>query len=134
MNDVYKIVNSLRGNVLIISNDIKISEIANKNNNLNEVFILSNNTKKSKAFGLNSTDGSIYIGKIRKSFKKKSIDTIVCDYNLIKKYMNTFVMDSIYLNNGFVYFYNSSKEINGKYLRYGSKIEEGKVLKIDNTN
>lgn len=137
--DVSKIVS---GNVLGIGVDEKISEILEQNDrvlncNLLNSFSNTNNTKDGKKEKLKK----IRIKKLRKVFKKKKVDYIICNINEIKKYMKTFVKDSIYINKEILYIYNLKdeeykKELIKKYKRYNTKIEEldDETLKIDNSN
>ena len=85
----------------------------------------------------------ISIKKLRKTFKKKSVDTIMCYYQDIEKYMRFFVADSVYINCGKLYIYGKKKEfvledLKGYYDRYQTKIEiteydEDFLIEIDNT-
>lgn len=66
------------------------------------------------------------VKKLRKSFKKKRIDNIVCNYEYIKKFTKQFVRDSVYLNRGSIYIYGKKDDITDlakKYKRYTNKIE-----------
>lgn len=67
------------------------------------------------------------VKKLRKSFKKKKIKNIICNYEYIKNYTKQFVRDSVYLNSGSIYIYGSKEDISdiiSKYKRYTKKIEE----------
>jgi len=80
--------------------------------------------------------------KLRKSFKKKSIDNIIVNYFYIKKFEKHFVKDCVYLNRGFTYIYGEKDDISElvlKYKRYTTKIEELEndkefLLIIDNSD
>lgn len=82
------------------------------------------------------------VKKLRKSFKKKSIDNIVCNYEYIKRFTKQFVRDSVYLNRGKIYIYGDKEDISdlvNKYKRYTDKIEEFEdgdkfLLIADNSN
>ena len=68
-----------------------------------------------------SNGKNINIKKLYKYFKKKSIDYIICDYEQITKYYKYVFRDSIYLNNGKIYFYlnkNIDMDYILKYKRY----------------
>ena len=126
-------IRKLKGNLLLISNDEKLMNLIEKNKNITESYVLStiSSSKKGK---LKFKNKKIQINKIRKYFKKKSIDNIIVDYNLIKKYISCFVKNSIYLNKGNLYFYNLDEDIDYKYKRYNVEIEKNKnFMKIDNT-
>ncbi len=126
-------IRKLKGNLLLISNDEKLMNLIEKNKNITESYVLSN-ISSSKKGKLKFKNKKIQINKIRKYFKKKSIDNIIVDYNLIKKYISCFVKNSIYLNKGNLYFYNLDEDIDYKYKRYNVEIEKNKnFMKIDNT-
>ena len=81
------------------------------------------------------------VKKLKKSFKKKSIDNIVCNYEYIKRFTKQFVRDSVYLNRGKIYIYGDKDDITdlvNKYKRYTTDIEEledkGKFLLIANNS
>ena len=126
-------IRKLKGNLLLISNDEKLMNLIEKNKNITESYVLSN-ISSSKKVKLKFKNKKIQINKIRKYFKKKSIDNIIVDYSLIKKYISCFVKNSIYLNKGNLYFYNLDEDIDYKYKRYNVEIEKNKnFMKIDNT-
>ena len=126
-------IRKLKGNLLLISNDEKLMSLIEKNKNITESYVLSN-ISSSKKGKLKFKNKKIQINKIRKYFKKKSIDNIIVDYSLIKKYISCFVKNSIYLNKGNLYFYNLDEDIDYKYKRYNVEIEKNKnFMKIDNT-
>jgi len=139
---IYDISKVVSGNVLGIGVDEKISEILEQNErvlncNLLNSFSNTKNTKEEKKQRLKK----IRIKKLRKVFKKKKVDFIICNIDEIKKYIKTFVKDSIYINKEILYIYNLNneeykKEIIKKYKRYNTKIEEidDSTLKIDNSN
>ena len=126
-------IRKLKGNLLLISNDEKLMNLIEKNKNITESYVLSN-ISSSKKGKLKFKNKKIQINKIKKYFKKKSIDNIIVDYSLIKKYISCFVKNSIYLNKGNLYFYNLDEDIDYKYKRYNVEIEKNKnFMKIDNT-
>ena len=99
-----EVIKNIKGNLLLISNDQDLIELASKNKNIDESYTLSNiGTNKSK---LKLENKKIHINKIRRYFNKKSIDNIIVDYKLIENYMTNFVKNSIYLNRGNLYFLN----------------------------
>ena len=77
-----------------------------------------------------------------KYFKKKSLNTIVCNFDIIKKFQRSFVPNSVYLNNGTLYIYGQKKELENlklKYQRYTKDISIEKaddfyIMKINNQN
>ena len=140
---IYDIAKVVSGDVLGIGVDETISEILEQNEkvlncNLLNSFSNTQNSKQEKKQRLKK----IRIKKIRKVFKKKKVDFIICNIDEIKKYLKTFIKDSIYINKDILYIYNIEdeelkKELIKKYKRYNVKIEELKdnkktILKIDN--
>lgn len=140
---IYDIAKVVSGDVLGIGVDETISEILEQNErvlncNLLNSFSKTENSKQEKKQRLKK----IRIKKIRKVFKKKKVDFIICNIDEIKKYLKTFIKDSIYINKDLLYIYNIEdeelkKELIKKYKRYNVKIEELKdnkktILKIDN--
>ena len=140
---IYDIAKVVSGDVLGIGVDETISEILEQNErvlncNLLNSFSKTENSKQEKKQRLKK----IRIKKIRKVFKKKKVDLIICNIDEIKKYLKTFIKDSIYINKDILYIYNIEdeelkKELIKKYKRYNVKIEELKdnkktILKIDN--
>ena len=93
-----------------------------------------NKDNKKKSF-FNKT---IKIKKIRKVFKKKKIDYIICNYDEISNYLNTFVKDSIYINKGKLYFYGNIDVdlLKLKYGRYNVEINliDKKIIEIDTSS
>lgn len=139
---IYDIAKVVSGNVLGIGVDENISGILEQNErvlncNLLNSFSNTKNTKEENKQRLKK----IRIKKLRKVFKKKKVDFIICNIDEIKKYIKSFVKDSIYINKEILYIYNLNdeeykKEIIKKYKRYNTKIEEidDSTLKIDNSN
>lgn len=139
---IYDIAKVVSGNVLGIGVDENISGILEQNArvlncNLLNSFSNTKSTKEEKKQRLKK----IRIKKLRKVFKKKKVDFIICNIDEIKKYIKTFVKDSIYINKEILYIYNlkdeeTKKEIIKKYKRYNTKIDEldKETLKIDNSN
>lgn len=131
-------IKNIKGNLLLISNDEELMDVASKNKNIDESYTLSsiNNIEKNKN-KLKLGNKKIQINKIKRYFNKKSIDYIVVDYKLIKDFLPRFVKNSVYLNRGNLYFYNLEKEneIVKKYQRYKAEIKENKeYIEINNKN
>ena len=142
---IYDISKVVSGNVLGIGVDETISGILEQNDrvlncNLLNSFSNTKNIKQEKKQKLKK----IRIKKLRKVFKKKKIDFIICNINEIKKYLKTFIKDSVYINKDILYIYNIEdeelkQELIKKYKRYNVIVEEIKdkkttILKIDNKN
>ena len=146
MKKIYDITKCVSGNVLGIGVDIKILKILEKNERILNCNLLNSEveiTKQQKKIKKQRTK-KIRIKKLRKKFKKKKVDFIICNIEEIKKYLKTFISDSVYINSNMLYIYNITdedlkKELIKKYKRYNTIIEEIKdgndtILKIDNKN
>ena len=140
---IYDIAKVVSGNVLGIGVDGEISEILDKNERVTECNLLNSYSYRTKEeIKEKKKLKKIRVKKIRKVFKKKKVNFIICNITEIKKYLKTFVKDSIYINKEILYIYNVEdeelkKELIKKYKRYNVKIEELKdnkktILKIDN--
>lgn len=144
MKKIYQISQCLSGNVLGIGVDEKISTILEQNQQVKICNLLNSQTKSNSQTQIKKKLKKINIKKIRKIFKKKKIDYIICEINEIEKYLKTFVKDSIYINKDMLYIYGikndeTKQNIIKKYKRYNVKIEALKdeknyILKIDNKN
>lgn len=145
-NKIIQILKKINGSVLGIGlDDEKMLDAIAKNENIIECFLLNKRSgkseKKVKIFR-KGKEKTIHIKKIRKYFKKKSVDNIVCNYEIVKKFMRGFVSNSVYLNNGKLYLYGKCDNLDdlvNKYKRYTPSIEVIKekdefLLIIDNTN
>lgn len=133
MNKLKTIIKKLSGNVLGIGLNEDLTTLIEKNNNIIECNLL-NSCVKGK-FKKSFFKKTIRIKKIRKVFKKKNIDYIICNYDEISKYLNTFVKDSIYINKGKVYFFGNIDVdlLKLKYERYDVKINliNKNIIEID---
>lgn len=143
--ELKKISACLYGNVLAIGITEDITQILNENNMITECNILNGiTTYKGLKQARREHQKNIKIKKIRKIFKRKRVDFIICDIKQIEKYLKTFVKNSIYINKNMIYMYtdDSSIEIDTitkKYQRYNSKVETKKIknstlIKINNEN
>lgn len=130
-------IKNIKGNLLLISNDEELIDIASKNKNIDESYTLSSINKSKNQKKLKLGNKKIQINKIKRYFNKKSIDYIIVDFKLIKDFLPKFVKNSVYLNRGLLYFYNLEKEneIVKKYQRYKAEIKENKeYIEINNKN
>ena len=109
----------------------KIKEAIQNNNDIQICYLLEEsksllNKKKMKIFNNNKT---INIKKIRKTFKKKRINNLICNYKTIKPFLKTFVRDSVYINKNSLYIYGTNEEheeIVKRYKRYTTNIKTEK--------
>ena len=145
-NEIKKIIKKLSGSVLSIGlSENLLSELNNNDKILELDEIGFNDSKKGsiKTAKKVKKRKRINIKKLRKIYKKKGTNYIICNYEIIKKYMRFFIKDSVYINNKKLYLYGTSikevKQIISKYKRYNVLVKntENKdyfVLEIDNTS
>ena len=125
-------IKKIKGNLLLITNDDELINLASKNKNVTESYTLSSSSKTNKGKSkLKLKNKKIYINKIKRYFNKKSIDNIVVDYSLIKKYISCFVKNSIYLNRGNLYIYNLDEDIEYKYKTFNIDLNTGKRVNLE---
>lgn len=133
--NIIKEINKMKGSLLGIGiDDPSMLDAIENNEKIDLCYILSNGgkteSKKFKLFKRGRTK-KISIKKLKKHFRKKSLDNILCDYKVIKKFYRSFVPNSIYINKGKLLIYGNIKEldkIKEKYERYTNDI------KIEKTN
>lgn len=120
-----------------------IKDSIQKNDNIKTCYLLEENTSgfSKKKFKFNKKFKTINIKKIRKVFKKKRIDNLICNYHSVKPFLKTFIKDSVYINKDKLYIYGQKTDLQSlikKYNRYTDAIEikEDKnqfLLIIDNS-
>ena len=142
---ILEIIKSIKGSLLGIGlNDSELLDAIENNDNIHTCYILSSTSLTSKKFNMSKRgkNKKINIKKIKKHFKKKSLDTVICNYETIKQFQKSFVPNSVYLNKGILYIYGEDEEINNlklKYERYTNDIEITKyknqvIMKVNNKN
>lgn len=122
-----KYLKNLTGNVIAIGLEEKYYKILQSNNKIN--VSLLDNSKKTKG-------KKVMINRINKKIKKKSIDYVIVNYNVLKDYINIFVKNSVYINKNKVLFYNvaDNELIIKKYKRYNTTINVYEnIIEIDNS-
>lgn len=128
---------TLGGNVILIGiKDKQLLKIFQESDTIQQCYFLNSESsfeqKKSK---WSLRGNNISIDKFRKKFKKKRIDTIVCNITEMKHLLKTFANDSVYICKGKIYYYGSSKKqldiplLKEKYGHYKVTYEE---VKLDN--
>ena len=97
-----------------------------ENEKIDLCYILSNGNKTDKKFKLfkKGKNKTVNIRKLKKHFKKKSIDNIVCDYEVIKKHIRSFQSGSVYVNRGKLYIYGNIKDLKNLEKRYKRYTDE----------
>ncbi len=140
-----QIVKKAKGSFLNIGlTDNQLLDAIEQNDNIDTCYLLSNASLTGKKFNVIGfhRNKKINIKKIRKYFKKKSLDTVMCNYEIIKQFRRSFVPNSVYINKEMLYIYGNKdelEEISSKYKRYTSDIELIKtkdkyILKVNNKN
>lgn len=126
-NELLLKIKEINGNVLVIGiSDQKVIKAVEANENIIVCnFLDSNMEGKRKIFGKRGK--TISIKKIRRVFKKKKIDYIICNLNEISKYLRYFIKDSIFLCKGEVIYIGKFNDYNldilmKRYQRYNVSI------------
>ncbi len=126
IEEIKKMSGSLIG---IGTDDGRVLETIEDNDNIDLCYILSNggngSKKKFKLFRKGRTK-KVNIKKLSKYFRLRSIDNIVCDYGTVKKYIRSFIGESIYISRGKIYIYGNIKDLNSleeRYKRYNSSTQ-----------
>lgn len=89
-------IKEMKGNLLVIGiADEKIIKAIETNDDITICNFLDSNAGK----GIKSKKRGkrVNIKKIRRIFKRKTVDYIICDINVMSKYFRYFIKDSIYL-------------------------------------
>lgn len=138
-------IKSMQGSLIGIGIESeKIKKAIQNNNGIETCYLLeetSSNFNKKK-LKLKEKGRTINIKKIRKTFKKKRIDNVICNYQTVKPFLKTFVRDSVYINKGYLFIYGTKEELEdlkNRYQRYTTNIQlteekDSAVLIIDNRN
>lgn len=144
ISDLKNISKNVSGKVLVIGVENKnVLQVLDKNKNIAELYTMNfNGKKKSKDKGVGRRGKTVSIKKIRKIFKKKRIDYIICNIEDINRFLRTFIRDSVYINKTKLYIYGTkdnldSELIEKRYKRYNTNIivtEYNKELLIEIDN
>ncbi len=128
MKKLTDIVKDMTGEVVCFGvKDEAIMNLLQRNKNTNAFLInreprksIFTRRKKVKIDG-QKKGKKMNMKKIRKTFKKKSVDYILCDFNEIYDYFKYFIYDSTVINKGKLYLYGKSKYIDAN--RIGKRFE-----------
>ena len=117
-----KIIKNLDGKVLGIGLNEELVKQIEKNDKIVECNLLNSYSKGKNKFSL--FNKTIKIKKIRKVFKKKKIDYVICNYDEINQYFNTFIKDSIYISKIKIYYFGNIdiELLKNRYGRYNTNI------------
>jgi len=122
-------IKEMKGKILGFGNlSDKIIDSINKNNNIEEFVLLSDNYGLSSGKSRKSKTKKITYRKIRKQFKNKNITNIIASYEKLKKYKRRFISDSLFLSKDKIYIFikNNEKDIEiikKRYERYKQEIK-----------
>ncbi len=141
--EILQIIKKAKGSLLDIGLvDSEILDAIDENDNIYTCFVLSNISLTGKRFNVTGRGKTkkINIKKIRKYFKKKTVDTIICNYNTIYQFRRSFIPSSVYINKGSLYIYGDKEQIEQlklKYMRYTFDIhlayyDNKAILKVNN--
>lgn len=145
MNELVYEIKKLNGYILGVGNlSDKILKEFLKNDFI-EVNLLTNDNIKlpvnTKFSNIKKKNGkSIKISKLKKYFKTKRPDYIICNVNDVKDYLKHFIKDSLYITNEKIYIYTENNEIDldvifKRYRRYNVDVVKGKKnIVVDSSN
>lgn len=146
INDLKNVCKEVSGNVVTIGVDYKtVLDELDKNEKIVNLYSMQFNGKKrsKKKEKGKKRDKIVSIKKIRKIFKKKRIDYIICNIEDINRFLRTFIRDSVYINKERLYIYGSKKNIDlelieKRYNRYNviiniTEYDKDVLVEIDNT-
>lgn len=125
------LLKNAEGRVLGIGLSKQVVSMLEKNKQIVYCDLLNSFEKKVKTKG--KKEKLFYIKDLRKKYKKNNLDLIIVNYDEVKKYIKTFIRDSVYICKGHIYIYNADESIN-KYLRYNAKISRDELIAIDVSN
>jgi len=142
---IINLLKELNGSLLGIGLDNELMlDAINENNNIDLCYLFSNAKIKGKKFDSygKGKNKKVNIKRLRKYFKKKTLDNVVCNYEVIKKYIRGFVSNSVYINRNKLYIYGNLKDLESlevKYKRYTDDIvikkeKECFLLIVNNKN
>lgn len=137
--EIEKLLKQSHGTVLGIGLNQRQVEILEQNDQVLECTLLNSYAHPSEQNG--KKEKTIRIKKLRHYFKKKKVDYIVCKYEEISKYFDSFVKNSVYINKETLCFFGKLDEelIQKRYGRYQTKIifkkyEKESIAIIDNSH
>ncbi len=121
MQNIKELAKNFKGNVLCIGvSDLSFLNQLSHMKSIS-VFTIQRNPSRSifsrkRKKGLREDGRKVNMKKLRKAFKKKSIDYLVCDISEIYDYFKYFLYDSVVINRGKTYLYGESKYIDPNVL------------------
>ncbi len=122
MKQLSDYIKKIDGSVLGIGLKEKYIDLIEKNNKITKCDLLNSSVKTKNDTGKKEKLKKINIKKLKKEFKN-GFNYIICDYESIEKYTNSFVDNSISISD-YVVFFNYEEKIIKKYNRYGLDIKK----------
>lgn len=132
--ELEQIIKKLKGNLIGIGiKEEKILKLIEKNDNILECNLLDCFEPDTKGKGKNKK-----IKKLRKKFKKRKTNYIICNFDRIKEIENKIIYDTIYICNKEIFIYDKEKQelenLARRYSRYANveilNYKEGNIYKI----
>ena len=128
--ELVKFIKKMHGSLVGIGIESEyLKDIILKNPQITTCTLLNlEQRKKGKAREKGKTKKNLKmnIKKMRKYFKKKQVEYIICNIEDIRKFLKTFIRDSIYITSVTVYLYGNIdvEDITTRYKRYKITLEE----------
>ena len=125
-------IKSMEGNLIGIgTDDADMLAAIENNDDIDLCYILSNGGSGNKRFKLFKKGRSkkVNIKKLSKYFRLRSIDNILCDYDTVKKYIRSFIGESIYIIRGYIYLYGNIKDLGDLDSKYKRYTDDVKIIK-----
>ena len=138
IEEIKKIIKSLEGSVVAFGfKTEKFSSILNSNDKITTFDVLEGIAKKRK--NKKGKQKTININSLRKKYKKKKINTILIDVDVMDKYMIYLIKETIYIGKDKLYLFGSKENVEKcliKYKRYNILSEEKEynnklIVKVD---
>lgn len=132
--ELEQIIKKLKGNLIGIGiKEEKILKLIEKNDNILECNLLDCFEPDTKGNGKNKK-----IINLRKKFKKRKTNYIICNFDRIKEIENKIIYDTIYICNKEIFIYDKEKQelenLTRRYSRYANveilNYKEGNIYKI----
>ena len=128
-NELIDIAKKLNGKILLIgfSEDDKVYKTIDKNSKKYSLFShLTNKHKKTKGKKKFLGNKTINIKKLYKGLKKEKYDYLVCEFEIVKPFLHSFIKNSYKLTTKKIYFYVNDEyfdyeELMKRYSRYKAK-------------
>ncbi len=110
LNELSSITKNLEGKLLGIGlYDDKLLKVIDNNHQITTYDILNSLEEESINDGVKKK--VVYIRKLRKHYKKKKINNIICNYMEVKKHNKYFIKDSVYINRQHLYLFGDTKDV-----------------------